>query len=59
MIRNNKVIYKGKIKSLKHLKNNINSANQGHECGILLDNFNNFEINDIIEASKIEKVKYE
>ncbi|MDV3166809.1 MAG: translation initiation factor IF-2 [Vigna little leaf phytoplasma] len=56
VIRNNQVIYHGKIISLKYLKNNINSAKQGHECGILLDNFNNFEVNDIIESSKLEKV---
>ncbi|MDV3196031.1 MAG: translation initiation factor IF-2 [Candidatus Phytoplasma stylosanthis] len=56
VIRQNEVIYKGKIVSLKHLKNNIASAQQGHECGILLDNFNNFQINDIIESSRIEKV---
>ncbi|WP_341266380.1 translation initiation factor IF-2 [Candidatus Phytoplasma fraxini] len=56
VIRDQKVIFQGKIVSLKHLKNNINSANQGHECGILLDNFNNFQIDDIIESSKIEKV---
>ncbi|MGM1458998.1 MAG: translation initiation factor IF-2 [Columbia Basin potato purple top phytoplasma] len=56
VIRNNKVIFKGKIVSLKHLKNNISSSSQGHECGILLDNFNDFQIDDIIESSKIEKV---
>ncbi|PQP79765.1 translation initiation factor IF-2, partial [Candidatus Phytoplasma phoenicium] len=56
VIRNKQVIYQGKIISLKHLKNNISSASQGYECGILLDNFNNFQINDIIESSKLEKV---
>lgn len=58
VIRDQKVIFKGKIVSLKHLKNNINSSNQGHECGILLDNFNSFQIDDIIESSKIEKVMF-
>ncbi|MDC9032040.1 translation initiation factor IF-2 [Columbia Basin potato purple top phytoplasma] len=57
VIRNDKVIFKGKIVSLKHLKNNISSSSQGHECGILLDDFNDFQIDDIIESSKIEKVK--
>ncbi|KND62496.1 translation initiation factor IF-2 [Candidatus Phytoplasma phoenicium] len=56
VIRNKKIIYRGKIISLKHLKNNISSASQGYECGILLENFNNFQINDIIETSKLEKV---
>ncbi len=56
VIRNKEVIYEGKITSLKHLKNNINSAKQGHECGIVLDNFNTFQVDDIIESSKMEKV---
>ncbi|XXP77220.1 MAG: translation initiation factor IF-2 [Lettuce witches'-broom phytoplasma] len=56
VIRNKEVIYEGKITSLKHLKNNINSAKQGHECGIVLDHFNTFQVDDIIESSKMEKV---
>ncbi|WP_425329534.1 translation initiation factor IF-2 [Texas Phoenix palm phytoplasma] len=56
VIRNNKIIYKGKIISLKHLKNNISKVTQGHECGILLENFNNFMVDDIIESSILEKV---
>jgi len=55
IIRNKEIIFQGNITSLKHLKNNISSAIQGHECGILLDNFNSFEVNDIIESYKKEK----
>ncbi len=57
VMRNNEVLFKGKIASLKHLKDNIKSAKQGYECGILLDGFNDFEINDIIETSKLSKVE--
>lgn len=57
VIRNNEVIFKGKINSLKRLKENIKSSKQGYECGILLDNFNDFVINDIIETSKLSKVE--
>jgi translation initiation factor IF-2 len=56
VIRENKIIFECKIISLKHLKNNIKEAKQGHECGILLENFNDFQIKDIIEAYKKEKV---
>ncbi|MBX4180567.1 MAG: hypothetical protein J8272_01395, partial ['Prunus persica' phytoplasma PP2] len=57
VMRNDEVLFKGKIASLKHLKDNIKSAKQGYECGILLDGFNDFEINDIIETSKLSKVE--
>ncbi|MFP7699416.1 translation initiation factor IF-2 [Candidatus Phytoplasma pyri] len=55
IIRNKKIIHQGKIISLKHLKDNIQNSKKGHECGILVENFSNFEINDIIEAYKLEK----
>ncbi|WP_334330917.1 translation initiation factor IF-2 [Candidatus Phytoplasma prunorum] len=55
VIRNKKIIHQGKIISLKHLKNNIQNSKKGNECGILVENFSNFEINDIIEAYKLEK----
>lgn len=57
IIRNNKLIAEDKIVSLKHLKNNISKANKGHECGILLEKFNSFQLEDIIESYKKEKVK--
>ncbi|GAK73810.1 MAG: translation initiation factor IF-2 [Candidatus Phytoplasma asteris] len=57
VMRNDEVLFKGKIASLKHLKDNIKSAKQGYECGILLNGFNDFEINDIIETSKLSKVE--
>ncbi|WP_231834341.1 translation initiation factor IF-2 [Candidatus Phytoplasma mali] len=57
VIRNKKIIHQGKIISLKHLKDNIPNSKKGHECGILVENFSNFEINDIIEAYKLEKAE--
>ncbi|RAM58004.1 translation initiation factor IF-2 [Candidatus Phytoplasma oryzae] len=56
IMRDNHLIIKDKIISLKHLKNNISQANQGHECGILLEKFSDFKLNDIIESYKKEKV---
>ncbi|MDO8167959.1 translation initiation factor IF-2 [Candidatus Phytoplasma melaleucae] len=55
VIRNNAIIYQGKIISLKHLKNNISIAPKNSECGIVLDNFNTFQISDIIESSRMEE----
>ncbi|WP_153369299.1 translation initiation factor IF-2 [Candidatus Phytoplasma sacchari] len=57
IIRDNKFITEDKIISLKHLKDNISQASQNHECGILLQKFNSFKLNDIIECYKKERVK--
>lgn len=56
IIRNKEIIHKGKVISLKRLKDNILHSSKGQECGILVENFNDFMIGDIIESYKIGKV---
>ena len=55
VIRNEEVIHKGKIASLKHLKDNVNEAIKGYECGIRLEKFKDIQEGDLIEAYVIEK----
>ncbi|MFW6159700.1 MAG: translation initiation factor IF-2, partial [Acidobacteriota bacterium] len=55
VIRNGKVIYTGRISSLKHLKENVTEAKKEYECGIGLDKFKDIQEGDIIEAFSIEK----
>ncbi len=54
IIRNNLIIYKGKIKSLKRFKKNIKKVEKGTECGIYIKNFNKIKIGDIIESINIK-----
>lgn len=55
LIRNQEVIFKGKISSLKHIKDDIKEAREGFECGISLS-FNDIKKGDLIEAIEIRKV---
>ena len=55
LIRNKEDIFKGKITSLKHVKDDIKEAREGFECGISLS-FNDIKKGDIIEAIEIKKV---
>jgi translation initiation factor IF-2 len=48
ILRRSKTIYTGKIKELRHLKKDIITANKGMECGMLFDNFIDFQEGDII-----------
>ena len=56
VIRNKEVIHKGRLSSLKHLKENVTEVKKDYECGIGLDKFKDFQEGDLIEAFVTEKV---
>ncbi|HIJ60901.1 MAG TPA: translation initiation factor IF-2 [Nitrospirae bacterium] len=56
VIRDNIVVYEGKIGSLKIEKEDVREVQKGYECGILIENFNDIKVNDVIENYNIEKV---
>ena len=53
LIRNDEVIWKGKIASLKRVKEDIKEVNKGFECGILLDGQSDIKEGDTIQAYEI------
>lgn len=53
VLRGSKVIYEGKIGSLKRFKDDVREVKNGYECGIVLHDFNDIEENDIIECYKM------
>ncbi len=56
VIRDNIVVYEGKLASLKRFKDDIKEAQTGYECGITIENFNDLKIGDILENYIIEKI---
>jgi translation initiation factor IF-2 len=57
LLRDNRVIYEGKIASLRHFKNDVSEVRQGFECGIGIEKFQDIKIGDVIEAFKVEKLE--
>src|SRR5438105_1547699 len=57
LLRDNRVIYEGKIGSLRHFKNDVSEVRQGFECGIAIERFQDIKIGDVIEAFKVEKLE--
>jgi len=53
LIRNDEVIYTGKISNLKRFKDDVKEVAAGFECGITLDDFDDIQENDIIEAYQV------
>ena len=56
LIRNNVVIFESTIGSLRRFKDDASEVQQGFECGITVDRFNDYKIGDIIEAYNVEKI---
>ncbi len=56
LLRDNVVVFTGKIESLKRFKNDASEVKQGFECGIGIANYNDLKQGDIIEAFGTERV---
>ena len=57
LLRDNVVVFEGKIASLKRFKEDAGEVKEGFECGIGLDSFNDVKVGDVIEAFQMEKVR--
>ncbi len=56
VIRDNVVVYQGKLASLRRFKDDVREVQQGYECGLSVENFNDVKAGDIIEAYAIDKI---
>jgi translation initiation factor IF-2 len=59
LLRDNVVIYEGKISSLKRFKDDAGEVKSGYECGVGLQGYNDIKIGDIIESFTTEKIAAE
>jgi translation initiation factor IF-2 len=56
LLRDNVVIYEGKMSSLRRFKDDVKEVATSYECGIGLENYNDIKVGDVIEAFEVEKV---
>jgi translation initiation factor IF-2 len=57
LVRDGVVVFDGTIASLKRFKDDVKEVEQGFECGIALENFNDVKVGDIVEAYKMVEMK--
>ncbi len=57
IVREGVVIYTGELASLKRFKDDVKEVATGYECGLNIQNFNNIEVGDIVEAYENVEVK--
>ena len=56
LVRDGIVIHEGKISSLKRFKDDAREVNQGYECGIGIENYNDIKEGDVIECYTMEEI---
>ncbi len=57
MLRDNIVIFEGKLAQLKRMKDDVKEVRSGMECGISFENFNDIQVGDRLECFDVEEVK--
>ncbi len=57
VIRDGVVIYDGELASLKHFKDDVKEITNGREGGLMIDGYNDIQLDDTIEAYIMEEIK--
>ena len=59
LLRDNVVIFKGKVGSLRRFKDDASEVRNGMECGISVSNYGDIKVGDVIEAFVTERIAAE
>ena len=59
LLRDNVVVFKGKVGSLRRFKDDASQVTNGMECGISIANYSDIKVGDVIEAFVTEKIAAE
>ncbi|MGC9988963.1 MAG: translation initiation factor IF-2 [Terriglobales bacterium] len=59
LLRDNVVVFKGKIASLRRFKDDASQVTSGMECGISISNYGDIKAGDVIEAFVTERIAAE
>ncbi|MEN8008031.1 MAG: translation initiation factor IF-2 [Candidatus Krumholzibacteriota bacterium] len=57
LVRDEVMIWEGKVNSLKRFKDDVKEVKEGYECGIGLENFYEIQEDDVLECYEIEEIE--
>jgi len=58
LVRDSVVVYQGKILSIRRFKEDVKEVQQGYECGLSLENFQDIKQGDIVEPFILEEILF-
>ncbi len=56
VLRDNRMIYEGKVDSLKRFKDNVTEVQANYECGIGIEEFDDIKVGDVLECYVHEQI---
>jgi translation initiation factor IF-2 len=56
LIRDSVLVYTGKLGSLRRFKDDVREVQQGYECGMSIDGYQDIKVGDIIECFEVEEI---
>ena len=56
VLRDNRLIYEGKVDSLRHFKEDVTEVQANYECGIGVSAFDDFKVDDVLECYTQERI---
>ncbi len=56
LLRDNVVVFEGKLSSLRHIKEDVKEMKEGYECGMSLEGHNDIKEGDIVECYIMEEI---
>ena len=57
LLRDNVVIHTGTLKTLRRFKDEVREVQQGYECGMAFENYQDMRAGDVIECYRVESVQ--
>ncbi len=57
LLRNGVVIHEGNISSLKRFENDVREVQEGYECGIGVENYNDIKVGDVLEIYRYKEIE--
>jgi translation initiation factor IF-2 len=57
LLRDGIVVYEGRNSSLRRFKDDVKEVQNGYECGIAIENFNDIKVGDFIECFYMEEIR--
>lgn len=57
LLREGKIMFDGKMSSLKRFKDDVKEVKNGYECGVGLENYNDIKVGDLFEAYQMKEKK--
>jgi translation initiation factor IF-2 len=56
LVRDGTVVYDGRVASLRRFKDDVREVQEGFECGIGLENFQDVKEGDVLEAYEVREI---